>query len=278
MYKVFISVRNRLAMTCKCLAALKKHSVLPHQIFVYDNLTTNKIDEHFMYLSLLYQKGIISQATFNTTDSTFNAFSKAVACNQFLFNHEQDPNKDKCDFLLFLDNDIIVTPGFDQILKQAWIDVKKYKMNNIKVIGQLPGGIKAKKDLTEKISGFPAKTGKNGGSALWSISPNFAREVGYLDIQPLVGHNKKHDQHYWVKLEHASKGMDYILGLQHTLGIHCGRTAGSVCNTLTRNRNVKESRLNDLIKFGEAEEKIDSLSFDQFYELIKNDKSMIGDW
>ena len=60
MYKIFLSVRNRLSMTMKCLTALRKHSVLEHQIYVYDNCTNSKIKEHFMFFSLLYLKKRLS--------------------------------------------------------------------------------------------------------------------------------------------------------------------------------------------------------------------------
>jgi hypothetical protein len=278
MFKIFITCRNRLSITTKCISAIRKFSTIKPQIYVFDNLTNYMIQEHFMYFSVLYEKEIISQYTVNTKESTFNAFSKAVACNNFLFNHEQDPNKDKYDFLLFLDNDIIVTPQFDQILSNAWSDVKKYKMDNIKIIGQLPGGIISKKEIVEKIGGFKANTGKAGGSGFWSVRTNFAREIGYLDIPQLVGHNKKHDQNYWVKLEQATKGKDYILGLDHKLCIHTGSIAGSICNTLTRNKNSRQRDPEEIIKFVDAEEKINSMSFDEFYKSIFNNNQMINNW
>ena len=97
-----MTCRNRLAVTCKAITALKKHSVLPHQLFVYDNLTSYKVPEHFLYWAMLYEKGLITQVTFNTKESTFGAFSKATACNMFGLQHESDPQKDKYDFLVFI--------------------------------------------------------------------------------------------------------------------------------------------------------------------------------
>lgn len=278
MYKIFTTVRNRLAITTKFITALRKHSTIPYQLYVYDNSTSYKIKEHFMYFSLLYEKNLITQYTANTNDSTFNAFSKAVACNQFGLNHEQDPNKDSYDFLLFIDNDIIVTPSFDKILKNSWDYVNKKGLTNIKVIGQLPGGIKSKTIFPEKIAGVTAKTGKFGGSGFWSVRSNFFKDVGYLDIKPLIGHNKKHDQNYWIKLEHATKGKDYILGLDCKLGIHTGSMCGSVCNTLTKNKNIKHKNVENLIKFEEVEDVIDSMTFNEFYNKIINNKEMYNNW
>lgn len=278
MYKIFLTCRNRLAVTTKCITALKKHSLYNHQIYVYENLTTNKIQEHFMYWCLLYEQGLITQVTFNTKDSTFDAFSKAVACNQFGHNHEMDPKKDSFDFLVFIDNDIIVTPGWDKIIIDAWKDINRLKMNNIKIIGQLPGGIQNKKNISEKISGFNAQSGTHGGSGFWSVKPNFFRDVGYLDVHKLVGLNKKHDQNYWLKLSEINKGKDYILGIDHKLVIHVGKIAGSCCNVLTKNKNLKQKNIEDLIKFEASESYIDSMKFDEFYRKIENDITLTKDW
>jgi hypothetical protein len=279
MYKIFLTVRNRLAITTKCITSLKRFSELPHQIYVYDNSTNYKIQEHFMYFSLLYEKGLISQYTVNTKESTYGAFSKAAACNQFGLNHEQDPEKDKVDFLLILDNDmIIMQQGWDKIIKNAWDDIKRLKMDTIKVVGQLPGGISKRNNVPVKISGFDAKTGINGGSGFWSVRSDFFRDVGYLDIKELVGFDKKHDQKYWIKLNNINKGKDYILGLDAKLVLHTGGIAGSLCNNLTKYRISATINKEDVIKFERQEEEIDALTFDQFYDKIKNDSIVANNW
>ena len=275
MIKIFISVRNRLAITKKCIEALKRHSKLKHEIYVYDNQTNYLVEEHFKYFGDLYKKGEISQVTFTTDESTFNAFSKATTCNLFGLQHEQDPNKDNYEFLVFLDNDIIVTPGWDEKLKLAWKFVKKKGKNYIKVIGQLPGGIKNREETLE-MPGMRGRVGRLGGSGLWSVRNNFFRDVGFLELRMLVGADKRHDQLYWQKLHQASKGKPYIMGLREKLGIHCGRKAGSVCNRLTRNqRNPKKK---EMIKFPEQEENLSSVSFEDFFNTIINDKDLLSDW
>ena len=276
MIKIFLTVRNRLAMSAKCIAALKKHSTLPHQIYVYDNLSNFKEEEHFMFFCKLYKSRMVSKVVFNTKESTYDAFSKAVACNDFGFTHEMDPQKDTFDYLVFLDNDIIVTPGWDEHIRRAWKDVAKSALSNIKVIGQNPGGIKGKQLLSQKIAGFDAVMGIYGGSALWSVKPNFFREVGYLDIKRFVGFDKKHDQEYWRILSNVTKGKPYILGLKTKLGIHCGMRAGSICNVLAKQRlNPKKDKL---IRFEESDELIDKMSFDEFYNLVKSDPVLTNDW
>ena len=144
MIKIFLTVRNRLAITKKCIKAIQKHSTLPYQLYVYNNQTNHRIKEHFDYFSSLYSNDLVSQVTFNTNASTFNAFSKAAANNMFALLHQQDPQKKKYKFLLMLDNDIIVTPEWDQTLASAWKYVNKNNLNDIKVIGQSPGGVKQK--------------------------------------------------------------------------------------------------------------------------------------
>jgi hypothetical protein len=276
MFKVFLTVRNRLSITKKCIQALQKHSELPFQLYVYDNSTNYLVKEHFLYFSELYEKGIVTQVTFNTDKSTFGAFSKAVASNQFAKLHLEDPEKDNYSFLLLLDNDIIVTPGFDKTLRQAWKNIKKLGMNNIKIVGQLPGGIKGKKLLDITIAGFPACEGKLGGSGLWGVQSNFFEDVGLLDLKKFVNQNKRHDQEYWHLTEKSTNGRPYILGLKSKLGIHCGTLSGSICNTLSRDKN--NPKRFEIIKFKEQEKIIDNMSFDEFYKKIINNKVLNNDW
>lgn len=276
MIKIFMSVRNRLAITKKCIEALILHSNIPHKIYVYDNSTNYRLKEHFDFFHELYAKNIISQISFTSADSTFHAFSKASTSNFFGLQHEQDPKKGKCDFLMMLDNDIIVTPGWDTHLLTAWNYVKSKKIKHIKVIGQLPGGIKSKLEKHRINDDMVGHVGTLGGSGLWSVKPDFFQTVGYLDLRALVGFDKKHDQQYWRKLQASSPGKPYIMGINKKLGVHCGKYAGSVCNRLTRNKNNKNKT--DLIKFEEAEKKIDSRDFETFFNTIVNDQVLIKDW
>lgn len=279
MIKIFLTVRNRLAITKKCIHALKEHSRIKHSIYVYNNQTNYLLDEHFGYFYKLFEKGYISQVSFLSDESTFNAFSKASACNFFGLQHEQDPNKDKYNFIVMLDNDIIVTPGWDEYLHKAWSFVAQNKMKYIKVIGQLPGGIKNKKETItiDPKDNFIGRTGKLGGSGLWSVKSNFFSDVGFLNLKNLIGHDKKHDQLYWRMLEKSTNGHPYIMGINKKLGIHCGKQAGSVCNKLTRGPKKKDEKL-ELIKFPKAEEMISKVDFKAFYEAISNNKSLMNDW
>jgi len=277
MFKICITVRDRLAITKKCIEAIKRHSTIDHQIYIYNNSTKFYTKQHFEYFWKLYENNLITQVTFNTDDSTFNAFGKAVAFNQFGRLHMEDPNKGKYDFLLLLDNDIIVTENFDRILTRAWRDVEKYKLDYIKIIGQMPGGIKDSVKLQQPIAGFEAKEGRLGGSGLWSMRTNFFKDVGFLNLKNLVGFFKKQDQMYWRVLSKASsKPGFYILGLKHKLGLHCGKYTGSICNTLSRGGLAKyeESKAN----FIKLEKDIESQSFSDFYEMIQNDKEIVRSW
>jgi len=271
MYKIFMSVRNRLAITKKAVRAIELHSKLPYQLYIYDNQSNYLLQDHFDYYFKLYSKGRVTQVTFNTKESTFNAFSKASACSAFGAQHQHDPNKNGYDFLVFLDNDVIVTPEWDKILKRAWKDVKKYKLNNVKIIGQRPGGIKNGQRITNKIAGYDAVIGKLGGSALWCVKTNFFDDVGFLNLKELINQNKRHDQLYWRKISMATRGERYIMGLQHKLGIHCGSMAGSTCNILSKNKNGD-------ISFKNAEEKISKMKFDEFYNKISEDRKCSKDW
>jgi hypothetical protein len=276
MIKIFVTVRNRLAITKKCFEALRLHTKTPFQLYVYNNQTNYLIEEHFNFFNKLYRKGLVTQVVFNTNDSTFNAFSKAAACNMFGLWHEQDPLKDNYNFLLIMDNDIIVTPDWDLKVSAAWKHVTKNKMNHIKIIGQLPGGIKSTEGKTIINDSLHAASGRLGGSGFWSVRSNFFSDVGYLDLKQLVGHNKRHDQLYWAKLGKSTNGQPYILGLKSKLAIHCGKFAGSVCNRLTSNRNNPNKE--QTICFEESEEKISKMTFAEFYNNIENDKTLLSDW
>ena len=275
MIKIFLTCRNRLAITKKCIHALKIHSLIPHQIYVYDNSSNYLLDQHFAYFYKAYEKGYINQITFTTNKTTFNAFSKATTCNMFGAQHEFDPLKNKYIYLVMIDNDVIVTPEWDKKLLEAWKYVYKNEMNDIKIVGQLPGGIK-ERGPEFKINDMSAQIGKLGGSGLWSIRSDFFRDIGYIDLNKLIGLNKKHDSTYWEMIETKTRGNKYILGLNEKIGIHVGKLCGSICNTLTRNNNSKQK--DELIKFKEAEDRISNMTFDDFYKMIINDNSLLNDW
>ncbi len=276
MYKIMLTVRNRLAITKKCITALYKHAAFPFQLYVYDNLTTIKIKEHFEYFYKLYEAGYITELTFATKDSTFNAFSKAVSSNKFGRLHLEDPHKDNCDFLLFLDNDIIVTKNFDKKLTRAWEDVKMKSMNHIKIISQYPGGIRHTIPCEFKIAGFHAVEGKLGGSGFWSVRPNFFEDIGFLNLKTLVRANKKHDQYYWKILSTKCKNREYILGLKDKLCLHCGKDALSMCNVLTQGQGTFNDKIKE--KLLKSEIDIDKIPFDEFYQRSLDNKDISNNW
>jgi hypothetical protein len=219
---------------------------------------------------------LIAQVTFNSDTSTFNAFSKASACNMFGLQHEQDPKKDDCSFILILDNDIILTPKWDKVIQQGWNYVKQKNLNYIKVIGQLPGGIKSKSEEHKISQDLIGRAGVLGGSGLWTVRSNFFTDVGLLPLNQLVNQNKRHDQLYWQLLAKASPGKHYIMGVNKKLGIHCGKMVGSVCNVLTRQR--PQNRDLNAINFKKSDDVIRSMDFDTFFENIQNNQQLIADW
>jgi len=274
MYKVFLTCRNRLQITKMCILALLKHSVdLPH-IYVYDNLTDVKLESHFAFWHKLFEKGLIKQVTFTSEQSTFGAFSKVVTSNLFAFQHSQDPYKDKYEFLVLLDNDVIVTDFWDAILKKAWKDVSRNSLKGVKVISQLPGGIAERKEIPQKIAGVRCDIGKLGGSGLWAVRSDFFEKIGLLQVRNFLGMAKKYDQTYWYLLDRVTSGKPYILGLDHKLGIHCGSLTYSTCNLLTK----KKYQMSLL----EAEEKTDKylegLSFEEFYDAVSSDETLLKEW
>jgi len=275
MYKIAINVRNRLGITKKCLEAIRKHSRVKPEIYIYDNLTNYRLDEHFNYFRKLYQRNIIHQYTVNSNISTFNAFSKVVGLNQFGQSHLMDPNKNKYDFLVFLDNDMIVTPEWDTYIREAWELLKSGNNKNIKIVTQYPGGLKPATPVRHKVKGCHVYSGKLGGSGFWAVSSDFFNTVGFLNCGSFVGQNKKHDQMYWSKLNRSSSNQDYIWAIQAKMAIHTGGISGSVCNVLTRGKDKKAGL--EKVKFKEVDSKIEMLKFDDFYNGIK-DKHKLYKW
>ena len=267
MIKIFLTVRNRLCLTKKCIEAIERHTKSNYELYVFNNLTDYLIDEHFEFFRGMYKENRLSQIVFNTSKSTFNAFSKAVANNQFGKMHELDPNIDRTDFIIMLDNDIILTPNWDQHILNAWKDVDKLRMNNIKVVTQTPAGIMRREKIRNKIAGFDAEVGYNGGSAIWTVRKNFFQDVGYLNLRSLVGINKKHDQHYWPMMNRKTRGKPYILGIDTPLAYDSSALLGSVCNSLEKARKNKKQRLD--ISFANKEKEIDNMNFDDFFKLEK---------
>lgn len=268
MIKIFLTCRNRLGITKKCIQAIRRHTKLKFQLYVYDNLTNYRIEDNWEYFCSLYRKGILTQYTCNTKQSTFDAFSKAVACNLFGKLHLMDPKRHAYSFLLFLDNDILVLPGWDLVVRAVMQDLEKLNWKHIKAVEQFKdGGIKHGKPHTAPIGGYGAYLGKLGGSGFWAVKPNFFEDVGFLDIKSLVGQDKKHDQTYWRLMDQKSGGKPYILGVKTRMIYHCGGMVGSICNTLTRNRKGN-------VNFEEQDKMVESLSFEDFLEKarIKNEK------
>lgn len=279
MIKIFLTVRNRFAITKKCIEAIERHTELPYQLYVYNNQTSYRIDDHWNYFMNLYKEGRVTQVTFNTNESTFNAFSKATAWNAFGLQHEMDPKRDTVDFLTCIDNDVLVLKKWDLRVKATWDHIIKNKMKNIKIVGSLPGGIKNRVETVQVVQDkLWGRLGSLGGSGFWNVRSNYFSDVGFLPIKQLVGQAKRHDQLTWTMCSKATGGKPYILGMNPKLAIHVGRRCGSVCNRLTRNLNVPEKQKLDAIKFEEQENNIDSMTFDEFYQACMDDDSIVREW
>lgn len=279
MIKIFLSVRNRLAITKKCIEAIERHTQMKYHLYVYNNQTNYRIKDHWDYFRGLYKEGRVTQVTFNTNESTYNAFSKASAWNMFGMAHEMDPQREKFDYLICLDNDVLVLKKWDLRLKVVWDYIKENKLKNIKIVGSLPGGIKHRVQTIQIVQDkLWGRLGKLGGSGFWSVRPNYFSDVGFLPIKQLVGHNKKHDQLTWALCHRATKGKEYILGMKPKLAIHVGRRCGSVCNKLTRQGHAPDKIKLNAIKFEEQEDKIESFTFDEFYNECINDDRIVREW
>ena len=268
MIKIVITVRNRFAITKKCIESVQRHTVNNYSVYVFDNLTNYRFSDHVSYFQSLFEKGKIDFFSFLNKKSTFNAFSKAASLNFFGHMHQEDPNNDT-DMIVILDNDMILREGWDIITLSCWHKIKQLHLNDIFIVTQYPGGTSIKREIFLDVENVERSfIGFQGGSGFWCLRPDFFDKVGFLDLKYLVNLNKKHDQLYWRKLYQINKGQPYITSLMAPLAFHCGKVAGSVCNLLTRTNDIST------ITFKEADDFIDSMSFDEFYSYIQKDKEM----
>ena len=267
MIKICITVRNRLAITKKCIESLERFTCSEKSIHIYDNLTNYRFDEHLEYYMQLYTEGIIDKFVINSEQSTYNCFSKAVCFNEFGFNHIQDPGRDKTNFLVLLDNDMLVCPAWDIYVRaiMEYISDKK-QFDDIRIITQNPGGVTDRKQ-SFKVFDMGFEIGVHGGSGFWCLRPNFFDDIGFLDLNLVKGINKKHDQNYWDKIAKKTKGRPYSLAINKKLALHTGPLlSGSVCDILTKHNNDQQQ-----IKFEELDKQIENISFEDFYKQIKDE-------
>jgi len=263
MIKICVTVRNRLEITKKCIEAISKHTEQPFQIHLYDNLTSHHLKDHVDYYLKMFRYDIITKFVMNSAASTFDCFSKVCAFNEFGRDHEQDPDKYNIDLLVLLDNDMIVTPGWDAAAVSVIKELDKHK--NIHIVTQCPGGVSDRKE-TIKVGNFDCDVGVHGGSGLWILKPTFFRDIGFLDCSLVQGINKKHDQNYWRQIEKVTHGKKYSLAIHHIMALHTGSIySGSVCNVLTKDKLDLKN-----IRFEEENKKIKDMTFYDFYNEIKD--------
>jgi len=261
--KIFLTCRNRFHLTRFCIQALYKFTHQPFQLYVYDNLTDYLVRDHWGFFCSLYEKGLITKYVANTRHSTFGCFSKAVAWNEFGHIHMMDPLWDTTDFLLCLDNDILVTDGWDLVVSSIWSSLKEsewYKY--IHVVTQWYGSKLGQKNKTE-LNGYTCHLGTHTGSGFWAVKPTFFLDVGFLDITKFIGLNKKHDQFYWQMMLEKNQGLPYICGVEHMLFYNCGWWGTkSLCNTLTVCPDSD-------VSFSEEEDKLSQMTFSEFYSAVQ---------
>lgn len=272
---VFMTVRNRLSLSEKCIEALYKNTSSDIHLFVFDNCTTHNIDGHFTYFSYLYKQGKLQKYVVNTLISTFNAFSKAMSFNEFGVYIESLPDKSIYDFLLCLDNDmILVEKDWDLIIKEA-MEATSKKIPTLEIWAQYPGGCSGH-DYTIPIKGQDTtiRLGINSGSGFWCIKPDFFSRVGLIEPELLVGINKRHDIELWSKLNELHKGKPYVCAIKIPMALHFSYFNGkdlSICKP-TRNDPSKEIIHHDVEKL------VNSMSYEEFIEFIKKDEELFSQW
>lgn len=251
-WNIHISARNRLGFTDKCLEALWAYTdtgKIDLRVFLFDNGTDKENQKKiFKYYTDMLSEGLIHTLIINSKDALHNAFGKAVSSNQFAYLQKVWPD---ADYMTILDNDVwIVDKTWTKKISsvfQAFGEDPDYA-DQIKVVSQAPGGICGEKEWLE-IEGMEVMLGVYGGSGFWNVRGNFFEDVGVLNLQDLVGHDKKHDQEYWKLCMKRTKNAKYVAGINHPMSIHAG-DGFSICNALTAgkmgHKEEKEQRLKQI--------------------------------
>lgn len=262
------TVRNRFQLTKYTLEQLFKSVDFDKwrmDIFLYDNLSEFDMEERGAWYGKLLKEKWLTQVTFNTAASTDKAFSKAAANNQFADLHMNSLNRKKIKYLIMMDNDMLCFPGWLDVFDKAWDDIKSVPTlkDEIVVVTQYPGGVMGREIV--QINGTNYHRGTSGGSGLWVVKNNFYHKIGKLNLGPLVGKNKAHDQRYWYRIQRKTGVYKYAIAVPCKKVLHLGGIVGSVCNSLHKNggRNL------DQIEKG-FEERIKGLTPEQVAEKYPN--------
>lgn len=268
---VMITVRNRLALTKKCIQTLYKSTRRPIHLFVYDNCTSYKIKEHFDYFSELYETGVLQKYVVNTFESTYNAFSKVVAFNEFGRTILENPIANRYEFLVLLDNDMMmVKDNWDDIIIDMWrgIDSEEELRDMIHIVTQWPNGCTSAQTGEFHIGdeNYKLQLGYTSGSCFWCFRDSFFKKVGFLNPNNVVGQNKKHDQLYWHKMRAINNHKPYILAVEEDLVVTYDNYKDinlSICDP-SQFDPQKE------ITFKEVDDTIDKMPYDSFMNLLRN--------
>lgn len=244
--RVMFTVRNRFAMTKYTLENLFRSvdkNTWKLEVFLYDNLSEFDMEERAVHYIRLLESNKLAQVTFNTKDSTNNAFSKAASNNQFADFHMNSLDRKEIRYVVMMDNDMLCLPGWLDLFDKAWRDIDSVDnlKNEISVVTQHPGGVVGK--VPVKINGTEYKRGTSGGSGFWVVKSNFFNKVGKLDLNSLVGRNKGHDQRYWYKIQKKTGVYKYIMTVPCQKILHLGGICGSVCNVLQRKGEMELHRV-----------------------------------
>lgn len=272
---IFLSVRNRLAVTKKCIEALYKYTTCPFHLYVYDNCTTYKVAEHFKYFGDLYVENKITKYTVNTLESTYYAFSKAVAFNDFGHTIQQNPIKNRYDYYVCLDNDIIIRKeGWNDVFKDLWKAVAcTEELDSIRVLAQFPGGTTVHQKGT--IDDYKVNLGFASGSGFWAIRSDFFDTIGFLNLAELVGHNKKHDQLYWKKMRAYNSNAPYVLAVEELLAVHFDNykdyNSLSICLPTQDDPSMT-------VVHEDVEEEIAAMTFEDFEILLNDNVDRLRIW
>lgn len=298
---VMIPCRDRLNMTQKTIESIHKNSTLFQNIHIYcfDNLSELSSERLGVFQDLLKRK-LISYYSYDTTESLYNCFGKAVSFQRWLQmmiaempileaakRNVREVALPENSYYMLLDNDMILCDRWDEYFVSAANQCKDSVHFLVKWPGGCPGSKTRMLERSKVVNQFSeneqfeiVSDDIGGASGLWFMTRKMLPKLLWemKDVAVTYGRFKKHDSTAWgvICKRNSGKRLKYVARvvppdvLNYPLALHLGGVVGSMCNSLTSNSFTENSE-----KFQQSDDDIKNLSVD---ELISRYKNIGAEW
>jgi len=296
MYRLCICmpIRDRKHLTIKAIESIWKNTTKVAKkninIYAFDNKSDLSDERAAMFYNLLKQDKI-KYYSYDTSESTYNCFGKAVTFQRWIKMMITERNMYSTispgldgyrTFYVLMDNDMLLGPGWDEYFISAAEQVERIQPDTHMLI-KSPGGVpeSCRQDPQYKIknvfdgSDISIQPGiGGGGSGFWFMTYNMLNKVMWddRDLKYTFNVDKRHDSTTW-RLIHDKNGIcKYNAAVvppseDNPLVLHLGGRIGSICNQLVKgkyNGDVKKG-ITDM-----EDHEIEGLSVDDLWTKYKD--------